>query len=215
MSKEWTTQIQYENALRNMNASAWDKMRINEKLETMQHIENERAMLAGREPCKVVVEELEKGLSGEFRPDKHEIALSREELENDLQEVCNTTLHEGVHATQEHMLMTLDLETATEEEIANAISLNMPLSEEASYEEYYNSAPEVNAREVAQELQEHIGYEQQMICGADQYMNGLETQNQIIQTYDTYPAIEVGSILNDIQEESIQEISYSMDEEET
>ena len=194
MSKEWTTQIQYENALRNMNASAWDKMWINEKLETMQHIENERAMLAGREPCKVVVEELEKGLSGEFRPDKHEIALSREELENDLQEVCNTTLHEGVHATQEHMLMTLDLETATEEEIANAISLNMPL---------------------AQELQEHIGYEQQMICGADQYMNGLETQNQIIQTYDTYPAIEVGSILNDIQEESIQEISYSMDEEET
>ena len=91
MSKEWTTQIQYENALRNMNASAWDKMWINEKLETMQHIENERAMLAGREPCKVVVEELEKGLSGEFRPDKHEIALSREELENDLQEVCNTS----------------------------------------------------------------------------------------------------------------------------
>ncbi len=52
MSKEWTTQIQYENALRNMNTSAWDKMWINEKLETMQHIENERAMLAGREPCK-------------------------------------------------------------------------------------------------------------------------------------------------------------------
>lgn len=214
MAKEWTTQIQYENALRNMNANAWDKMLINEKLEAVQHVENEKAMLAGREPCKVVVEELEEGLSGEFRPDKHEIVISREELESNLEEVTNTILHEGTHATQEHMLSTLDLETATEAEIENIISLNMPLSENASYEEYYNSAPEVNAREVAQEFQEHIGYEQQMIYDADQYMNGLETQNQIIQTYDSYPAIEVGSILNDVQEEHTQDISYSMDGEE-
>lgn len=214
MSKEWTTQIQYEQALRNMNETAWQHMNLVEKEEVMQRIENERAMLAGREPCKVVVEELEEGLSGEFRPDKHEIALSREELEHDLYNSCNTTLHEGAHAQQEHMLMTLDLETATENEIQSVIALNMPLSENASYEEYYNSISEVNAREVAQELQEQIGYEQQMIHEVDQYMNGLETQNQILQTYDEYSAIELGNCINAIQEEQTEEISYSIDEDD-
>lgn len=214
MSKEWKIQIQYEHALRNMNSIAWDKMYVSEKLEVMQRIENERAMLAGREPCKVVVEELEEGLSGEFRPDKHEIALSREELEHDLVEVTNSILHEGAHAQQEHMLMTLDLETATENEIQNVIALNIPLSENASYQEYYASPAEVNAREVAQELQEQIGYEQQMIHDVDQYMDGLETQNQILQTYDTYSAIELGNCINAIQEEQTEDISYSIDEDD-
>lgn len=214
MSKEWTTQMQYENALRNMNEIAWGKMLLSEKLETIQNVENHYAMLSGREPCKVVIMELEDGVSGEFRPDEHQIIISREELENNLQEVSDTILHEGTHAQQEHMLMTLNLETATEEEIANVVSLNMPLREDASYEEYFSSPAEVNAREVALELHEHMGYEQQMISQADQYMNGLETQNQIIQTFDTYSGIEIGKALNNMQEDQEQDISYSIDDEE-
>lgn len=218
MEKEWKTQIQYENALRNLNENAWRKMQSSEKLEAIQHVENEQAMRSGREPCKVSVENLEKGVYGEYRRDTNEIVMSKDELDKDMNESINTILHEGTHATQKHLLDTLNLESATEEEIANIVSLNMPLREDATFQEYWNSPAEEQARDVASQLEEQINVEQQTISCVDQYIReeGIQPQNQILQTFDDYSALNLENvnISNDIQNDYEMDTEYSAEEDE-
>lgn len=209
MKAEYDIQMKYEMALRSANDEAWTKMNLGEKLQTMQNIENERACCVGRVPARVICEEMDILQSGEYRSQENTIVLSQAELDTDLNESLNTLFHEGQHATQEHMLDSINLETATEQDIANVISLNMPLKEDASFEEYYYSIPEVNARQVAEELQNHMSYEQQMVREVDSYMSGIQTQNQILETFD-YPAIEIAEALeSDIS--LSQNVSQDMD----
>lgn len=152
----------YEDALRQLTPEAWSKLNEQQKLDTLQAVENEMAAREGRTPCTVkgsYIQSDSRGITmGYYSRADRTITINTEQLDpnskygNNYTAHLDTVLHEGRHAYQ-HQAVLGEVKHDNDAELA-AWKDNMKPGHYISYEKnprgYYAQPIERDARSFAQ-----------------------------------------------------------------
>lgn len=92
--------------MENLNYDEWTNLTLEEKVETLQKVENSIAEISHRPACNINVENLGKGTFGYFDPLTKEITINANYIDSnnfhDYKECLDTVIHEGRHAYQDY-----------------------------------------------------------------------------------------------------------------
>lgn len=91
--------------IENLNPGAWDNIGPDERLETLQTIENEMATIQGRPPVEVVMDDtLGDNTFGGYNGERIVVNANHLNSEMPVDEFIDTIVHEGRHAYQDHAI---------------------------------------------------------------------------------------------------------------
>lgn len=137
----------------------WEGMNPQERLDTLQNIENTAAEISHRGACPVVVEQMEPGHFGYFSPNTGTITVNSLYLESndpaDHKECLDTILHEGRHAYQDYNLNIREVHTADYEVRDwkdNLEGYGYQDVQTCGFEAYANQPVEADARDFAADV---------------------------------------------------------------
>ena len=86
----------------------WKELPFDERVDLLQNIENEVALIAHRPSCPIQTESLGKGYFGYYSPESKTITINSDYIQSndisDYKEVLDTIIHEGRHAYQYYNL---------------------------------------------------------------------------------------------------------------
>lgn len=151
----------YNDALQSLSSEEWNKLSVQEKLDTLQAVENEVAVREGRAPCKVqgqYIQSDSRGTTlGYYSRTDRTITINTEQLDsrskygNDYKVHLDTVLHEGRHAYQ-HQAVRGEIKHENSEELA-AWTDNMQPGHYVTFEKnprgYFSQPIEQDARSYA------------------------------------------------------------------
>jgi hypothetical protein len=90
----------------NLDYASWQKLSVEERIETIQNAENKIAEIEHRNPCPIKVQQLSSDTYGYFSPINKTITLNLTYLSNPSEQSYRATLdtlvHEGRHAYQDY-----------------------------------------------------------------------------------------------------------------
>jgi len=90
-------------SLEALRPEVWEKLKVKERLQATQEMENRLARVAQREAVEVKAEKMKSGTLGSW--DGHTIRINRELLaKGSVEQVVNVVAHEGRHAFQDYVL---------------------------------------------------------------------------------------------------------------
>lgn len=148
----------YEDALQLLTPEKWKALSVQEKLDTLQAVENHVAQQEGRAPCQVqgkYIQSTEAGTTlGYYSLNDRTITINTEQLElqskygNDYNTHLDTILHEGRHAYQ-HQTVLGEIEHDNKEEVVawkHNLEPGHYISAERNPLGYYNQPVERDAR---------------------------------------------------------------------
>lgn len=153
----------------------WAKLTPEQRLNTLQGLENKIAQITERPPCKVISEEMNNCIRGYYNGEK--IAINSKLLETRAPEAMlqatKTLVHEGRHAYQFYNLEKDEIEP--NQELIDAWRVNIedlgyetgepswPFgSEEIGFKKYYTQPVEVDARVFSESIVQASGLKEQL-----------------------------------------------------
>lgn len=165
----------YNDALQSLSAEEWSKLSVQEKLDTLQAVENEVAVREGRSPCKVqgqYIQSDSRGTTlGYYSRADRTITINTEQLDsnskygNDYKVHLDTVLHEGRHAYQ-HQAVRGEIKHENTEELA-AWTDNMQPGHYVTFEKnprgYFAQPIEQDARSYAKSAMVGIENDKQLL----------------------------------------------------
>jgi hypothetical protein len=91
----------------NLNPGTWDSLGAQERLETLQNVENTMAEIQGRPAVEIIADDtLNPSTFGGYNPNTETITINAAHLNSDMpvDEYIDTVVHEGRHAYQDHAI---------------------------------------------------------------------------------------------------------------
>jgi hypothetical protein len=91
----------------NLNPGTWDSLSIDDRLETLQNIEDRMAEIQGRPPVEIYIDDtLGPTTFGGYDPYSETISINASHLNSDMpvDEFIDTIVHEGRHAYQDYAI---------------------------------------------------------------------------------------------------------------
>lgn len=186
--KEYNINHEYEIALRNLTSDGWARMTLQDKVQTLQAIEDKVAYNTGRIPAEITVEKLPECQLG-MQQDNN-IVLSSATLNDPdfLNNAVNTTYHEASHVRDWQATYIPDVRANYTPEELEARQVPIP-DPEKDWAGYWNHPAEQAARSAGGLGVRKAIEDQQAIVAADHEIHAASCRNQIIETYD-YLALE-------------------------
>jgi hypothetical protein len=145
--------------IENLNPGTWDNLDTNERLETLQSIENTMAEIQGRPPVEIITDDT-LGPSTYGGWDGEVIRVNTEHLQSDMpvDEFIDTVVHEGRHAYQDYAINNPGFVSDTD--LVNSWAENQGenyLSSENYGQEIYENQPvEADAWNYATQIRNHL-----------------------------------------------------------
>lgn len=165
----------YEDALQSLTPEKWKALSVQEKLDTLQAVEDHVAQKEGRAPCTVkgqYIPSTQAGTTlGYYSLNDRTITINTEQLDsqskygNDYKTHLDTILHEGRHAYQ-HQTVLGEVEHDNKAEAAawkNNLEPGHYISAERNPMGYYNQPVERDARGFAQTAMVGIENDKQLL----------------------------------------------------
>lgn len=190
--KEYNINHEYEIALRNLTSDGWARMTLQDKVHTLQAIEDKIAYDTGRIPAEITIDEkLTECQLGMQR--ENSIILSSAALNDPdfLNKAVNTTYHEGSHSRDWQANYIPNVRAGYKPEDLAARQAPIP-DPEQDWDGYWNHPAEQAARSAGELGVRKTIEDQQTIAAADNEMHAAScgnSRNQILETYD-YLALE-------------------------
>ena len=182
--QEYKINHEYEIALRNLTPDGWARMTLQDKVHTLQAIEDKIAYDTGRIPAEITVDEkLTECQLGMQR--ENSIVLSSAALTDPdfLNNAVNTTYHEGSHARDWQASHIPNVRAGYKPEDLAARQAPIPDPEQDWYG-YWNHPAEQAARSAGELGVRKTIEDQQTIAAADNEMHAASCRSQILETYD-------------------------------
>lgn len=185
--QEYKINHEYEIALRSLNPDGWARMTLQDKVHTLQAIEDKIAYDTGRIPAEITIDEkLTECQLGMQR--ENSIILSSAALNDPdfLNEAVNTTYHEGSHARDWQANYIPNVRAGYKPEDLAARQAPIP-DPEQDWDGYWNHPAEQAARSAGELGVRKTIEDQQTIAAADNEMQAAScgnSRNQILETYD-------------------------------
>lgn len=187
--QEYNINHEYEIALRNLTSDGWARMTLQDKVQTLQAIEDKIAYDTGRIPAEITVDEkLTECQLGMQR--ENSIVLSSAALNDPdfLNNAVNTTYHEAIHVRDWQATYIPDVRASYTPEELEARQAPIP-DPEKDWTGYWNHPAEQAARSAGELGVRKTVEDQQTIAVVDHEMQAASCRNQILETYD-YLALE-------------------------
>jgi hypothetical protein len=156
--------LNYLENLEEIKVDNWEHLTLDERVNTLQEIENYAAQIENRPAMNVISEKYDNpGLQGYFSYQDKLISISEEKiLSNDISELrdtLNTIAHEGRHAYQYYNLFEQRIEESDEKFLAwktNIEEVGYMASDKFGFELYYTQPVEVDARIFAEAVTKNL-----------------------------------------------------------
>lgn len=205
----------YEVALRNINQDGWARMSLQDKVHTLQAIEDKIAYDTGRIPAEITtVENLPECQLGMQKENAIILNSTRLNDQNFL-DVINTTYHEASHVRDWQATYIPDVRASYTPEELEARQAPIP-DPERDWEGYWIHPAEKAARSAGELGVQKTFEDQQTIVAIDQKLHTC--RNQILETYD-YLALETNSdptmLVSDSKPEAKTDWEYDVSYEVT
>ena len=181
--QEYKINHEYEIALRNLTPDGWARMTLQDKVHTLQAIEDKIAYDTGRIPAEITIDEkLTECQLGMQR--ENSIVLSSAALNDSdfLNNAVNTTYHEGSHARDWQASHIPNVRASYTPEELEARQEPIP-DPEQDWSGYWNHPAEQAARSAGELGVRKTIEDQQTIATADNEMHAA-SRSQILETYD-------------------------------
>lgn len=212
--KEYNINHEYEIALRNLTSDGWARMTLQDKVHTLQAIEDKIAYDTGRIPAEITVDEkLTECQLGMQRENSIALSLSALNDPDFLNNAVNTTYHEGSHARDWQATYIPDVRAGYTPEELEARQAPIP-DPEQDWNGYWNHPAEQAARSAGELGVRKTIEDQQAIAIADHEMHAASCRNQILETYN-HLALEETMLSPDSELEAGSDLEYEVSYEVT
>lgn len=179
--QEYNINHEYEIALRNLNPDGWARMTLQDKVQTLQAIEDKVAYNTGRIPAEITVEKLPECQLGMQK--ENTIILNSAKLnDQNFLDVINTTYHEASHVRDWQANYIPDVRAGYKPEDLAARQAPIP-DPKQDWDGYWNHPAEQAARSAGELGVRKTIEDQQTISAADNEMHA-SSRSQILETFD-------------------------------
>lgn len=189
--QEYNINHEYEIALRNLTPDGWARMTLQDKVQTLQAIEDKVAYNTGRIPAEITAEKLPECQLGMQK--ENTIILNSAKLnDKNFLDVINSTYHEGSHVRDWQASHIPDVRASYTPEELEARQAPIP-DPKQDWDGYWNHPAEQVARSAGELGVRKTIEDQQTIAAADHEMHATSCRNSILETYDHLALLEAGS----------------------
>lgn len=180
--KEYNINHEYEIALRNLTSDGWARMTLQDKVHTLQAIEDKIAYDTGRIPAEITIDEKLPECQLGMQKENTIILNSAKLNDQNFLDVINTTYHEGSHARDWQANYIPDVRAGYKPEDLAARQAPIP-DPEQDWNGYWNHPAEQAARSAGELGVRKTIEDQQTISAADHEMHAA-SRSQILETFD-------------------------------